>query len=240
MHQSPVLEFFCLTFLKSLAAFTVVALLLYWIFPKFWPQAFDRSPPLQWRRELALSVFNLLLWSSASTLIVVTAYYYDVPKIPDLVARAEQPAIKWIYFPLWFVFMLLMVDTMFYWTHRLLHHPRVFRWAHHTHHRFYEPSAFSGYSFHLVEGVLLSLFTVSLPYMILPFTFATCWLFNLFAIIWAVVLHAGWRTREWSFHPLLTFINSPSHHRAHHQSGEHNFGLYFSFWDKALGTEKKT
>lgn len=31
-------------------------------------------------------------------------------------------------------------------------------------------------------------------------------------------------------------MNTSTHHNLHHQQGNYNFGLYFNFWDRMMGT----
>jgi Delta7-sterol 5-desaturase len=38
--------------------------------------------------------------------------------------------------------------------------------------------------------------------------------------------------------PLTRWINTTTHHDLHHSGGfNHNYGLYFTWWDKWMGTE---
>jgi lathosterol oxidase len=50
--------------------------------------------------------------------------------------------------------MLLLHDAWFYWTHRLMHHPKIFRHVHLVHHRSINPSPWAAYSFHPIEAVI--------------------------------------------------------------------------------------
>ena len=77
--------------------------------------------------------------------------------------------------PLWYwplsVFLYLFAhDSWFYWTHRLMHHPRVFRVAHAVHHASRPPTAWAAMSFHPWEALTgavvmltLTLSTLGLP-----------------------------------------------------------------------------
>lgn len=48
-----------------------------------------------------------------------------------------------------------------------------------------------------------------------------------------VELHpAGMAQSKW-----FGWINTTTHHDLHHQSGRYNFGLYFTCWDRLMGTE---
>lgn len=46
-------------------------------------------------------------------------------------------------------------DTWFYWSHRLLHWGPLFRSVHYVHHKSTVPTAFTGYSFHIVEALIV-------------------------------------------------------------------------------------
>src|SRR3546814_3527081 len=61
-------------------------------------------------------------------------------------------------YPLWWwpasiVLYLVLHDGWFYWTHRLLHRPRLFRIAHAVHHASRPPTAWAAMSFHPRESV---------------------------------------------------------------------------------------
>jgi lathosterol oxidase len=57
-------------------------------------------------------------------------------------------------------------DAWFYITHRFLHWKPVYKQIHYIHHRSVQPSAFTGYSFHIVEAVIVFLNEI-----------LVCWLF---------------------------------------------------------------
>lgn len=37
--------------------------------------------------------------------------------------------------------------------------------------------------------------------------------------------------------PLTAWLTTATHHDLHHSGGGHNFGLYFTWWDRWMGTE---
>jgi len=43
---------------------------------------------------------------------------------------------------------------------------------------------------------------------------------------------AGWVDNRWT-----RWWNTTTHHDLHHSSGNTNFGLYFTWWDRWMGTE---
>jgi sterol desaturase/sphingolipid hydroxylase (fatty acid hydroxylase superfamily) len=36
--------------------------------------------------------------------------------------------------------------------------------------------------------------------------------------------------------PLKFFLNTPTHHTMHHEKMRGNYGIYFNFWDRLMGT----
>ena len=135
--------------------------------------------------------------------------------------------------------ILLAHDTWFYWTHRAMHHPRLFKSFHRFHHRTVTPTPWTAYSFAISEAFVMVLFmplwlmAVSTPEPVI-FTFLAI------MILRNAIGHAGLELhpRGWASHPLLKWISTTTHHDLHHAgSFNHNFGFYFTWWDKLMGTE---
>jgi hypothetical protein len=63
--------------------------------------------------------------------------------------------------------MIVAHDTWFYWTHRAMHRPRLFRVFHRTHHLSRTPTPWTAYSFSvpeaLVQGAFVPLFLLLVP-----------------------------------------------------------------------------
>lgn len=133
---------------------------------------------------------------------------------------------------------LVIHDTYFYWMHRLLHHPRIFRHIHLTHHRSVNPSPFASYSFHALEAVAEAL-VIPVVLMVLPMDLLTIWMFLSASLCINVYGHLGyevmplWFRKTWMFE----ILNTSTHHNLHHSHFKGNYGLYFRFWDRVMGTE---
>jgi sterol desaturase/sphingolipid hydroxylase (fatty acid hydroxylase superfamily) len=150
------------------------------------------------------------------------------------IARTWGPAWFWVSL----VLMMIGHDAWFYWTHRLIHHPRLFRRAHRRHHKSNNPSPFTAYSFDMTEAAINGLF-VPLWVLIVPTTWPVVGLFMLHQIVRNTLGHSGYElfpaTRDGR--PLLPFLTTVTHHDLHHAQAGWNYGLYFTFWDKVMGTE---
>jgi sterol desaturase/sphingolipid hydroxylase (fatty acid hydroxylase superfamily) len=143
----------------------------------------------------------------------------------------------WAYFCLSVVLMLLVQDTWFYWTHRLMHHRRLFRWFHLTHHRSTNPNPWTTYSMSMLEALVLSGASV-ITLMLIPATGLAYVILGWANIIYGVYGHLGyefypaWMANHW----LGRWINTSVAHNAHHEKSRYNYGYYFLFWDRLMGT----
>jgi len=134
--------------------------------------------------------------------------------------------------------LILAHDTYFYWTHRMMHHPMLFRWFHRTHHRSITPTPFAAYAFAWPEAAVQSLIT-PLWLLVVPMHPFGILAFMMFQIIRNVMGHAGAELmpRGLADSRWFGWINATTHHDLHHSSFRYNYGLYFTWWDRLMGTE---
>ena len=87
----------------------------------------------------------------------------------------------WGWFLLSIVFAIFIHDAYFYWTHRAMHHPRLFKLFHRVHHLSMNPSPWASYSFAPLEAVvqasIFPLVTLLVPIHPLAFGLFT-WLYR--------------------------------------------------------------
>lgn len=133
--------------------------------------------------------------------------------------------------------LLFIHDTWFYWTHRLMHHPRVFRFWHRTHHLSHDPTPLAAFAFHPVEAVIEAAF-LPLTMLVLPMHPASVFAFQLVAFAMNVYGHLGFELLPSGFvrHPAFRWVNTTSHHHQHHRAVTANYGLYFNWWDRLCRT----
>jgi Delta7-sterol 5-desaturase len=137
--------------------------------------------------------------------------------------------------------LLLMIaahDAYFYWTHRAVHNPRLFRAFHRRHHRSNNPSPFTAYSFDVGEAVIQACF-VPLWMILVPTQWWVVGLFMLHQIARNTIGHSGYELfpARRDGRPLFDFLTSVTHHDIHHAQAGWNYGLYFTWWDRLMGTE---
>jgi sterol desaturase/sphingolipid hydroxylase (fatty acid hydroxylase superfamily) len=144
--------------------------------------------------------------------------------------------------PIWFgaslVLMIVGHDAYFYWAHRLMHDPRLFRRFHRRHHLSHNPSPFTAYSFDLGEAVVMAGF-VPLWMIVVPTPWPAVGLFMLHQIVRNTLGHSGYEVMpaRSDGRPLIGWITTVTHHDLHHSNAGWNYGLYFTWWDRLMGTE---
>jgi Delta7-sterol 5-desaturase len=128
-------------------------------------------------------------------------------------------------------------DAYFYWTHRLMHHPRLFRRVHRVHHLSNNPTPWAAYSFSIPEAFVQAGIGPLLVYTV-PMHYSAFLAFMTWQIAFNVFGHCGYEIfPRWFLRtPVGRFLNTPTHHAMHHETVGANFGLYFNVWDRLLGT----
>ncbi|WP_369026400.1 sterol desaturase family protein [Qipengyuania sp. RANM35] len=149
----------------------------------------------------------------------------------------------WSDYPVWYLPMAPLIylfahDTWFYWTHRWMHRPRLFRIAHAVHHASRPPTAWAAMSFHPWEAVTGAVVIPALVFLV-PIHVAMLGLVLLVMTVMGVTNHMGWEMfpRRLVHSRLGEWLITASHHQRHHEEYRCNYGLYFRFWDRLCGTD---
>jgi Delta7-sterol 5-desaturase len=135
--------------------------------------------------------------------------------------------------------IIIAHDAYFYWVHRWMHHPKLFKTFHRAHHRSITPTPWAAYSFAMPEAAVMFLF-VPIWQFFVPTPGWVMFVWLNFQIVRNAMGHAGFEffPRWWLSTPITRWINTTVHHDLHHNGGFNtNYGLYFTWWDKWMGTE---
>lgn len=143
------------------------------------------------------------------------------------------------YLPFSVMIYLALHDTYFYWTHRVMHLPGVYRVMHRVHHRSRPPTPFASFSFHPSEALLGAVFLPALA-MIVPLHVGAALFILLLMTVCAVMNHSAYEIlpRAWLQGLGGQWFISAAHHDLHHAHVRCNYGLYFRVWDKLMGTDR--
>jgi lathosterol oxidase len=189
----------------------------------------QKFPPVsRLRKEFIYSMSSMIIFSLIGVFIHLSGgskLYFDV----DLRG--------WPYFFLSIALAILMHDTYFYWTHRLMHHPKLYKHVHFVHHQSTNPSPWAAYSFHPLEAIIQGMIGPIILFT-LPIHVGALLVFGIYQITLNAFGHLsfelfpkGFATSKWVF-----WHNTTTHHNMHHRYFHWNLSLYFNFWDRLMGT----
>ncbi len=185
------------------------------------------------RREMGYSLSTLLIFSAQGLVVFAGILRGDMV----VYFKPGQYGLLWL--ALSFPLMLLWHDFYFYWTHRLLHSRWLFRRVHGVHHRSRNPSPWAAYAFHPVEALVNSLVT-PLALLVVPLHGLVLFAFAIHQIVRNAHGHLAIETmpRGFARHWLGGRFTTTTHHHLHHETAQGNYGLWFTFWDRWMGTER--
>jgi sterol desaturase/sphingolipid hydroxylase (fatty acid hydroxylase superfamily) len=238
-----VLQFFVVTcsfFLIILGRFFLVAGLFHLYFYVLGKEKWEKRKVTsrkhekgQFRKELGWSMLSACIFSATAALM----YFAWRAGWTRLYMGNEYP---WWWIPLSLGSIFFLHETYYYWVHRWMHKPAIFRRVHRVHHESKVTSPWTAFSFHPLEAILQALI-IPVLIMIIPLHVYALLFMLVFMTFSSVVNHLGieiyprWFLRSW---PTKWLIGA-THHSLHHNKSKYNYGLYFTFWDQWGKTERK-
>jgi lathosterol oxidase len=188
----------------------------------------------QIRREIAWSLASCVIFGVPAGVVAWgwqvhgwTLIYRDLGAMP-----------LW-YWPISIFAYLFAHDTWFYWTHRWMHRPAVFRIAHAVHHASRPPTAWAAMAFHPTEALSQAI-VIPLLVFVIPIHISALGAVLTVMTVMGVTNHMGWEMfPRWLVQSKAgDWLITASHHQKHHDIYRCNYGLYFRFWDRLCGTDK--
>ncbi len=213
-----------------------LAFLIFWVIAKnalmhlFIQRTMPKSGQL-WK-EFAYSMSTVVIFS----LVGFGIYSAEHAGLTKIYHNVTDYGIAYLIASL--VIAIVFHDFYFYWTHRLMHHKKLFRHVHRVHHESANPSPWAAYSFHPWEAFIQALVMPILVFS-LPLHPLTAFVFLAYMIIRNVIGHLGFEILPKGFtkNKWLNWNTAVTHHNMHHEHFHSNYGLYFTWWDKLMKTE---
>ena len=157
------LESFLMSFLR------VFGLLLYFIFASLsYIFIFDHATfthPKYLKNQVRLEIRQTMISMPLMSIFTALFFLLEVRgygKLYDAPSDAPFALYNFLQFPLFITF----TDLCIYWIHRGLHHPKIYKTLHKSHHKWIMPTPYASHAFHPMDG-----FAQSIPYHIFPFIF---------------------------------------------------------------------
>ena len=226
-------------FLIAFVRYFSIAGLAYIVFYKLFNKQFVNNK-IQSRIMKKKDVIREILYSTQSTIIItlIGLLMLKTPlvKFTNLYTNVNDFSIWWI--PLSIIIALILHDTYFYWMHRLMHKPKLYKKIHLIHHKSINPSPWASYSFHLFESIIEALIA-PIIFILLPLHPIAIFTFVFLGFTINVYGHLGYEiTPKWFRHSFLfEILNTSTHHNIHHSKFKGNYGLNFRIWDRLMKTE---
>jgi len=125
------------------------------------------------------------------------------------------------------VFSVVVIEVLFYYFHRMLHYPPIYKRIHKKHHTWVSPVAIAAIYCHPFEQILSNI----IPTMAGPFFLGShillLWAWIGISVLTTLITHSGYH---------LPFLVSAELHDFHHLKFNYNFGV-IGLLDKLHGTD---
>lgn len=145
--------------------------------------------------------------------------------------------------PAWYVmvgqllFFILLDDFLYYWMHRAMHRPWLFRHVHAVHHRARTPYAIAGNYLHWAEYVA-TISLVLIGPMLVGAHVVTLWIWVIIRQLEAADGHFGYDL-PWNPLRLLPLYDGSGYHDFHHGSFRGNYAGALGYLDRVFGTRSE-
>lgn len=182
-------------------------------------------------REIGYSLLTAFIFAAIGYIVFLT----PLTAYTQAYFKIDEHGVGYLAFSI--LLIIVIHDTYFYWTHRLMHSPAVYRWFHKVHHLSTNPSPWAAMAFHPLEAIVEAGIIVVVVFLF-PVHPLAIGIFLLFMMVYNVYGHLGYELYPKGFSKSLIgkWINTSVNHNQHHMYFKGNYGLYFLFWDRLMGT----
>lgn len=133
--------------------------------------------------------------------------------------------------------LLLIMDLLMYWLHRVAHLRFLYPYMHLFHHRYERVRPLTLFALNPVENLgfgFLWLAVIS----VYPASWLGMSVYLALNVVFGAVGHLGVEPLPnwWVKTPVIRYLTGSSFHAQHHQDLHYNFGFYTLLWDRIFGT----
>jgi Delta7-sterol 5-desaturase len=208
-------------------------LLIYRVTPEFLRRRLVLGQPMN--QDVSHDIRHSMVTVGIYTLMTIAMLYLFLHGYTQIYFDPAERG--WVYFAFSILALFVMHDAYFFWAHYLLHRRALFKRVHYVHHLSRNPTPVASHSFHPMEAVVEA-GVYPLAVLIIPVNIWALVIF--FALMFFIVSygHSGVDlvNRRVASSAVGRWIATSTHHTLHHRTARYNLGLYFTWWDRLMGT----
>ena len=174
-------------------------------------------------------IISTLICNTLITLLGYKLYYFGIIKIDF------SPSILSIVFDT--LLLIILMDFFMFCFHFLAHYLKWFNPIHRLHHTHIETSVYSLYILHPIETLgfgiiwLISITLLDFNYLSIIIYLILNLLYGIFGHLKKDIFPDFWHKNNFT-----KWISTTKFHSDHHKNESHNYGFYFTIWDKIFKT----
>jgi len=193
-----------------------------------WPW---ESDPVEWRR----SIWKVIRVYVVNQILIFPACFYLLTLFVQPNRSLETiPGFSTVIWQL--VLSIFMEDFFFYWSHRLMHLPFLYKRVHKIHHEFKNTIHIASVYTHWFEFILGNFFPMMMPLIMLGERLHVTTL-TTFILVRVISTYAGHSGFDFPWMPTFDiFAGGASFHNYHHLKNMGNYGSHSWVWDYLFKT----
>jgi len=176
-------------------------------------------------RKKLLRAVKYVLFNHTVIGLLVSYVLYPVYMWRGCSTGLELPSFHWVLFEI--TIFTLVEEVGFYYSHRMFHHPSIYKYIHKQHHEWTAPIGIVAVYAHPVEHLVSNLGPIVAGPLLMGSHLATVWLWFSIALMSTIISHSGYH---------LPLLPSPEAHDFHHLKFTNNFGV-LGVLDRLHGTD---
>ncbi|MES2788663.1 MAG: sterol desaturase family protein [Planctomycetota bacterium] len=227
LQNASWLEASAVFFAENLLILILVVLGGEWLVRRYQSRPVSETPDPITTGEIAVALGNVLL-NTATTLAGWQLWRYKIIQFRTDVGWGAAADV---------LALLLIMDLLMYWLHRLAHTPILYRWIHGLHHRYERVRPITLFALNPVENLGFGLLWLAVV-CVYPASWLGMSIYMVLNVVCGAIGHLGVEPVpvEWARQSVVSQIAGSSFHAQHHQDANHNFGFYTLLWDRLFGT----
>ncbi|CAF1151205.1 unnamed protein product [Rotaria sordida] len=192
---------------------------------------------LRFQPDMVHLMIKQTIRNQISLVFLGPIFYYIFNYVGHVDIQGPRPPWSTILFQI--ALFILSEDTLFFWSHYLLHTPWLYKNIHKKHHVYKQPTGVTAVLSDPIEGIINQFAVWSILVLLKETHIFTICLWVTIRVYQTVMAHSGYNfpyitTQYW----LPDLMPGALAHDYHHQHGKWSYGSFFSIWDQLMGTHR--